>query len=165
MPLSSRVLLSRLLLLIIAGSTGAFSSRQGGKKPPFLNDVLCPAGRQWRWHGRRRRRWDGGDDSRYEFRLFVATTNFHENSRGLTLSLPFSSRNSSLDVPVVSSSFEIARISVCAQHPPVNFTLFAHSPTSVKIRYRALFVRLFHARFLVNQAGEFALHIFDTEMF
>ncbi|KAK1129240.1 hypothetical protein K0M31_020369 [Melipona bicolor] len=32
---SSRALLSPLLLLIIAGSAGAFSSRQGGKKTPF----------------------------------------------------------------------------------------------------------------------------------
>ena len=38
---SSRALLSPLLLLIIAGSTGAFSSRQGGKRTPF-EDVLRP---------------------------------------------------------------------------------------------------------------------------
>lgn len=89
MPLSSRVLLSPLLLLIIAGSTGAFSPRQGGKKPPVLNDIL-------------RRREDNdddtdeddnddgdsdGDDGRYEFRLFAATTNFHENSRAVLLFL------------------------------------------------------------------------------
>lgn len=92
---------------------------------------------------------DGDDDGRYEFCLFAATTNFHENSRGFTLYSARVRRNSSLDV--ASSSFEIAHISVPTELPSVNFTLFAHSSTSVKIRYRALFVRLFHARFSDNQ--------------
>jgi len=89
-------------------------------------------------------------NGRYEFRLFAATTNFHENSRVvllflLPLPLPCEARHA-----VVSSSFEIAHISVPTEHPTVNFTLFAHSPTSVKIRYRTLFLRLFYASLSVS---------------
>lgn len=97
-----------------------------------------------------------GDDGRYEFRLFAATTNFHENSRAVLLfPLPPSPPPSMKLVArraVVSSSFEIAHISVPTEHPTVNFTLFAHSPTSVKIRYRTLFLRSFHAPLFRRQS-------------
>lgn len=64
----------------------------------MLNDVLC-------------RREDNdddtndddddrnGDDGRYEFRLFAAMTNFHENSRAVLLFL-LSMKLVALDVPL-----------------------------------------------------------------